>query len=122
MVSLCYFRTVTCGATKSSVGREFLFGAAAGYGHYRERSKDIRGKQVIWEGVNFSVNQMRYLVKVKFNSSGRIDLNGNEITVHIKSEPKHGKANSEMIKRISEFFEVPENKIHIISGLTSRKK
>jgi uncharacterized protein len=65
---------------------------------------------------------LRYLVKVKFNSSGRIEVNGNEITVYIKSEPKHGKANSEMIKKISEFFDVPENRIHIISGLTSRKK
>ncbi len=61
-------------------------------------------------------------MQVKFNSSGRIELNGNEITMSIKSEPKHGKANKEMIKKISEFFVVPENNIHIISGLTSRKK
>ena len=27
-----------------------------------------------------------------------------------------------MIKKISDFFGVPENRIHIISGLTSRKK
>jgi uncharacterized protein len=61
-------------------------------------------------------------VQVKFNSSGRIELNGNEITMSIKSEPKHGKANREMIRKISKFFVVPENNIHIISGLTSRKK
>ena len=65
---------------------------------------------------------MRYLVEVKFNSSGRMEVNGNEITMSIKSEPKHGKANMEMIKKISDFFVVPENSIHIISGLTSRKK
>jgi uncharacterized protein len=65
---------------------------------------------------------LRYLVKVKFNSSGRIQINGNEITISIKSEPKQGKANREMIRRISEFFEIPENSIRIISGLTSRKK
>jgi uncharacterized protein (TIGR00251 family) len=59
---------------------------------------------------------------VKFNSSGKIELNGNEITMSIKSEPKHGKANREMIRKISKFFIVPENNIHIISGLTSRKK
>jgi uncharacterized protein len=59
---------------------------------------------------------------VKFNSSGRIELNGNEITMSIKSEPKHGKANREMIRKISKYFVVPENNIHIISGLTSRKK
>jgi uncharacterized protein len=61
-------------------------------------------------------------VQVKFNSSGRIELNDNEIMMSIKSEPKHGKANKEMIKKISKFFVVPDNNIHIISGLTSRKK
>ncbi|MGC1928164.1 MAG: DUF167 domain-containing protein [Candidatus Nitrosopolaris sp.] len=65
---------------------------------------------------------MRYSVEVKFNSSGRIQVNGNEITMSIKSEPKHGKANREMIKNISDFFGVPENGIYVISGLTSRKK
>ena len=65
---------------------------------------------------------MRYFVEVKFNSSAKIQLNGNEIIISIKSEPKHGKANKEMIKKISDFFGVPENSIHIISGLTSRKK
>ena len=59
---------------------------------------------------------------MKFTSSGRIQVNGNEITISIKSEPKHGKANKEMIKKISDFFGVPGNNIHIISGLTSRKK
>ena len=65
---------------------------------------------------------MRYSVEVKFNSSGRIQVNGNEITMSIKSEPKHGKANREMIKKICDFFGVPENGIYIIPGLTSRKK
>jgi uncharacterized protein (TIGR00251 family) len=65
---------------------------------------------------------LRYSVEVKFNSSGRIQVNGNEITMSIKSEPRHGKANREMIKKISDFFGVPENRIYIISGLTSRKK
>jgi uncharacterized protein len=61
-------------------------------------------------------------VQVKLNSSERIELDGNEITMSIKSEPKHGKANNEMIRKISKLFVVPENNIHIISGLTSRKK
>ena len=65
---------------------------------------------------------MRYSVEVKFNSSGRIQVNGNEIIISIKSEPKHGKANREMIKKMSNFFGVPENRIYIISGQTSRKK
>ncbi len=47
---------------------------------------------------------------------------GNEIIISIKSEQTHRKANKEMIKKISDFFGVRENSIHIISGLTSRKK
>ncbi|MGC2573955.1 MAG: hypothetical protein WA364_20760 [Candidatus Nitrosopolaris sp.] len=47
---------------------------------------------------------MRYSVEVKFNSSGRFQVNGNEINISIKSELKHGKANREMIKKMSEFF------------------
>ena len=65
---------------------------------------------------------MRYFVEVKFNSSRKIQVNGNEIIISLKSEPKHGKANKELIKKISDFFGVPENSIRIISGLTSRKK
>jgi uncharacterized protein (TIGR00251 family) len=63
-----------------------------------------------------------YFVKVSFNSSGRIEVNGNEIVISIKSEPKRGKANKEIIRKIAEFFGVLEGSIHIISGLTSRKK
>ena len=65
---------------------------------------------------------MRYFVKVKFDSSGRIQVNGDEIIIAIKSEPKHGKANKEMIRKTSDFFRVPESSIRIISGITSRKK
>lgn len=68
------------------------------------------------------LNYLRYFVEVKFNSFGSIHVKGNEIIMSIKSEPKHGKANKEMIKKLSDFFVVPENSIHIISGLTSRKK
>jgi len=65
---------------------------------------------------------LRYFVEVKFNSSGQIQVKGDEIIIAIKSEPKHGKANKELIRKISDFFGVPENNIRIISGLTSRKK
>ena len=37
------------------------------------------------------------------------------------TESKHGKANREMIEKMSESFGVPENSIYIISGQTSRK-
>jgi uncharacterized protein (TIGR00251 family) len=46
----------------------------------------------------------------------------NEMVISIKFEPKRGKANKEMIRKIAEFFGVLEGSIHIISGLTSRKK
>ncbi len=65
---------------------------------------------------------LRYFVEVKFNSSGKIQVNGNDIIVSIKSEPKHGKANKELVKKTSDFFGVPENSIRIISALMSRKK
>ena len=65
---------------------------------------------------------MRYFVEVKFNSSGQIQVNGDEIIIAIKSEPKHGKANKELIRKASDLFGVPENSIRIISGLSSKKK
>jgi uncharacterized protein (TIGR00251 family) len=65
---------------------------------------------------------LRYFVEVKFNSSGQIQVNGDEIIIAIKSEPKHGKTNKELIRKTSDFFGVPESSIRIISGLTSRKK
>jgi uncharacterized protein YggU (UPF0235/DUF167 family) len=68
------------------------------------------------------VKQLRYFVEVKFNSSGQIQVNGHEIIIAIKSEPRHGKANKELTRKTSDFFGVPENCIRIISGLTSRKK
>jgi uncharacterized protein len=61
-------------------------------------------------------------VEVKFNSTGKIQVNGNEILINIKSEPKLGKANKELIKKLSDFFGVREGSIRIVSGLTSRKK
>jgi len=65
---------------------------------------------------------VRYFIEVKFNSSGKIRVNGDEIIIAIKSEPKLGKANKELIMKTSDFFGVPENSVLIISGLTSRKK
>lgn len=61
-------------------------------------------------------------MKVKFNSPEKMEVNGNEIVTYIKSEPKHGKANKEMIRKISELYAVHESSIHIISGLKSTKK
>ena len=43
---------------------------------------------------------MHYTVFVKFNPSGKIEVNGNEITICLRSKPERGKANKEMIERL----------------------
>jgi len=65
---------------------------------------------------------MQYTVFVKFNPSGKIKVNGNEITICLKSKPEGGKANKEMVERLAIYFGVSRNKVFIISGLTSTKK
>ena len=44
---------------------------------------------------------MHYTVFVKFNPSGKIEVNGNEITICLRSKPERGKANKEMIERLT---------------------
>jgi uncharacterized protein len=58
---------------------------------------------------------------VKLGGNGMI-LNGNEIEIGIKSEPEHGRANRELVKRLAEHFGVPVQNVRIVSGHTSRKK
>ena len=65
---------------------------------------------------------MHYTVFVKFNPSGKIKFNGNEITLCLKSKPERGKANKETVERLAVYFGVSINKVFIISGLTSTKK
>ena len=65
---------------------------------------------------------MKYTVFVKFNSSGKIQVNSNEITIALKSKPERGKANREMIEKIGEYFRISKGRIYIISGLTSNRK
>jgi uncharacterized protein (TIGR00251 family) len=65
---------------------------------------------------------MRYTVFVKFNPSGKIALNGNEITIFLRSRPEKGKANKELIYKLAKYFAISTSKVHIISGATSSKK
>ncbi len=44
------------------------------------------------------------------------------LIVHLKSLPVDGKANEELIKVLSENFDVPQSKIRIRYGLSSRQK
>lgn len=66
---------------------------------------------------------MRFTVHVRFGADlAGIVVEADEITISIKSPPKQGKANAELVKKLSKHFGVPPNSIRIISGLTSRKK
>jgi hypothetical protein len=62
------------------------------------------------------------LVSVRFSSDGWLEVNGDEISISIKSQPERGKANKELVKKLAAHFRVGEDRVRIISGLTSRKK
>ena len=64
---------------------------------------------------------MRYTVFVKFNSTGKIQDNGEEITVCVKSKPERGKANKELVERLATYFALSKDRVHIISGLNPRR-
>jgi uncharacterized protein (TIGR00251 family) len=59
---------------------------------------------------------------VKFNSEEYLAINGNEIEISIKSAPRRGKANAELIKKLARHFNVAPLNVRILSGTTSRKK
>jgi hypothetical protein len=65
---------------------------------------------------------MEYFVSISFNTLKSFQINGNEIKVSLKSKPEHGKANQELLKLLSSYFQVPSHKIKIIQGIKSRKK
>ena len=67
---------------------------------------------------------MKYFISITFNTSELFQVEGNEIKISIKSKPELGKANRdrELIKLLSNHFQVPSNKIKIIQGIKSRKK
>jgi uncharacterized protein (TIGR00251 family) len=67
---------------------------------------------------------MHKKVKVKPNSKQQKveEQPDGSLTVHLKSPPVDGKANEELIKLLSEKFDVPKSYIRIKSGLSSRQK
>lgn len=65
---------------------------------------------------------MKYFISISFNTFELFQVEGNEIKISIKSKPELGKANRELIKLLSNHFQVPSNKIKIIQGIKSRKK
>jgi uncharacterized protein (TIGR00251 family) len=62
------------------------------------------------------------MVTVRFSPDGKILTAGDEIAISIKSQPERGKANRELVKKLSQHFGVPEASVRIVSGLASRKK
>ena len=67
---------------------------------------------------------MIYTVKVKFDPSDRIVLDrvNNEIEIAVGSAPVKGKANKEIIKKVSNYFKVKQDDVTIIRGLNSKTK
>lgn len=65
---------------------------------------------------------MRYSVSVRFSSDSKLEVNGNEISISIRSPPERGRANRELVKKLATHFSISEDRVRIISGLTSRKK
>lgn len=71
---------------------------------------------------------MKIKAKVKPNSKEskiniKEDMFGNKVyEIRVKSPPKEGKANKEMLEILSNYFDVPKSHIKIKSGLTSRNK
>jgi len=62
-----------------------------------------------------------YKVSVTFHKDF-IEVNNDEISVGIKSKPEKGKANRELIKKLSKHFNVSQSQVKITSGEKSRKK
>jgi uncharacterized protein (TIGR00251 family) len=59
---------------------------------------------------------------VKFSSDKKLQIQGNEITISIRSAPERGRANSELVKLLARHFRVEPGRVRIVSGLKSRKK
>jgi hypothetical protein len=67
---------------------------------------------------------MKISIKVKPNSRERCVENAgpNEFLVKVKSPPKEGKANEEVIEALAKYFGVQKSRVVIVSGLRSRQK
>ena len=64
---------------------------------------------------------MIYLVTVN-RRKDFLEIHGNEIKIGIVSESEKGKANRELIEKLSKHFHVAKSNVKIISGFTTAKK
>lgn len=67
---------------------------------------------------------MRISVKIKPSSkvASVQKIGEREFSVQVKSPPKEGKANAELIKVLGEYFGVPKTRVMIVLGLSGKKK
>ena len=67
---------------------------------------------------------MIYTVKIKFDSLDKfvLDNDNNEIELSVSSIPLKGKANNEIIQKISNYFNIKSNSVKILRGVHSKTK
>ena len=67
---------------------------------------------------------MKIAVKVKPNAKQQKveEISADNYLIHLKSSPVDGKANRELIKLLSEKFQVRKSQVVIKLGLSSRQK
>ena len=67
---------------------------------------------------------MKISVVVKFEKrKEKVDkVNENTYNIYVKSSPKQGKANEEIVKELAKYFQTSVDSIKIVSGVKDRKK
>ena len=64
---------------------------------------------------------MKYYVFVKLRKDF-IEVDGDKIMVGVLAPPEKGKANAEVIEKISKHLNVPRSAVRIVSGASSKMK
>ena len=72
--------------------------------------------------INEQEDSVLLQINIKPNSKESKIVKGEEITVYVRAAPVKGKANRELLRVLSEEWDISKNQITIISGHKSRKK
>jgi uncharacterized protein (TIGR00251 family) len=70
-------------------------------------------------------SRLKIQVKVKPRSKTEDvtkEMDGNVYAVRVKEPPVEGRANRAVLKLLAKYLGVPESRLRIVSGLTSRNK
>lgn len=67
---------------------------------------------------------MKISVRVKPNAKqDKIEMiNESHFLIQVKEKPQEGKANKAVIRALAEYFEVPQSRIVLLKGQSSREK